>query len=165
MAMVIEDPKSMISKRQTQEAYSRTGKKAPAILAKYLAQWWWKVEQDAKALCLAYGCYDTGTLFNSIRVVARDEAGDLGQNYEKVIDVDPALDRILVAGGEEYINPRTKLPCNYAQAVHDGHLSSNGRFIPARPFLADAVRNNIMDLQRIYNEFGMELENEWLKDI
>jgi hypothetical protein len=162
MAMITEDPKSSQSKQATINAYNRLDRKVAGMLAMRLARWWDKVLIDAKALCLMYKCYDTGALYESIRVESRDEVGTTSY-FEKVIDVNPILDRVLIAGGPEYINWRTKKGVDYAQAVHDGHNSPNG-YVAGRPFMSDAVTNNLPELEKIFNEFGLELDKEWLKD-
>jgi len=162
MAIIIEDPKSAQSKEDTINAYKRLSKKAGGMLAVRLAQWWNKVLMDAKTLCLLYKCFDTGALYDSIRVEARDQVGQT-TNFEKVIDVNPLLDRVLIAGGPEYINRKTGMGVDYAQAVHDGHNSPHG-FVAGRPFLSDAVTYNLTELEKIFSEFGLALDKEWLKD-
>lgn len=162
--MIIEDPSSAVSKQKTLNAYDRVSKKAGALLAKQLVLWWQKVVMDAKAACLAYGAYDTGALYESIRTITRDDAGELGQHWEKVVDINPMLDRVLVAGGAPYINPKTKKIVDYAQAVHDGHVTSGGNYVSRRPFLTDAVTANLPDLHKLLEAWGIDLGNEWLKD-
>jgi len=65
----------------------------------------------------AYSPVDTATLMSSVRAVRRGP-----------------LETALVAGGNQYINPKTGRPVDYARPVHDGTSR-----MPARPFLLQAV--------------------------
>ena len=60
---------------------------------------------------------DTGALSASVRAEVRGP-------YETA----------LVAGGAQYINPRTMRPVDYARVVHEGTSRT-----PARPFLLQAI--------------------------
>lgn len=69
------------------------------------------------AAAQAFCPVDTGALMGSIRVEPRGPHAVA-----------------LVAGGAQYVNPRTGRPVDYARFVHDGTSRT-----PARPFLLQAV--------------------------
>jgi len=110
--------------------------------------WWEKVLDMARQLCAAWA-YDTGTLYNTIRI--EDQTISLGGSFEKAVSPEAELiDSMIVAGGL-LINPKTGRICDYAQAVHDGHFTRGGRWIPPKPFLQVAIDMFTEELITIIN--------------
>ena len=115
--------------------------------ARELELWWQKVLETAKRLCIEYGAFDTFTLYNSIRI--EDLGVITGQYFEKVAQAHDLINKMIVAGGAQFINPKTHKPCNYAESVHDG----TGRNLKKgpRPFLYDAIALNWNEYEQIMN--------------
>jgi len=147
MAVVEKDIRAF----EEEEKLKRDLRKAQGIInRKYrdeLIEWWERVKETAKKLCPV----DTGTLRRSIRVVRLAEA-NIGLYAEKAVFASPLVNRMIVAGGSAYINPKTKRPCDYATYVHDGHRIPSGGFVPPRPFLTDAVNLHLPELERILDK-------------
>lgn len=128
------------------------------------AEFWEKVELDAFILCPK----ESWGLALSIRVVNAEEVQGLRQapvfgaasRY-----VGPAYvmenNKAIVAGGLSYINPKTGKPVTYAQAVHDGHFTKTGSWVPPNPFLTDAVARNLPYLDFLIDRY---IKNEINKD-
>jgi hypothetical protein len=75
----------------------------------------------------AYCPVDTGALIASVRAERRGP-----------------LETALVAGGIQYMNPKTGRPVDYARHVHNGTSR-----MPARPFLLQAVLAERLRTQRV----------------
>lgn len=131
------------TKEKTKVALARTYKELDKEFADAMRNYWWKVWNDARRLCLEYGAFDTGALYESIRLLWMVEP--YGGLFEVgVSSKGVELTAMIKVGGMEYINPRTGKPVNYAQAVHDGT-----RYMAARPFLMDAIMLNESYLQSL----------------
>jgi len=109
-------------------------------------EFWTKVEEDAKVLCPV----DTGALRESIRVINIEEAESVNigaPEYAVIQTTDIQSDgRIIVAGDETMMNPKTFRPVDYAQAVHDGHVSKSGKWVEGTRFLETAIDLNMPHL-------------------
>lgn len=126
--------------------------------------WWEKVLLTAKALCPI----DTGTLSTSGRIETREgptEGGALGEFYEKAVGFDNELINSMIVFGGLLVNPKTGRICDYAQAVHDGHFTANGRFIPPQPFIEMAINIHIDELYDILGKsIDRAAETVWTGD-
>ena len=121
------------TKEKAKLAVARTSTALNKKFTEALKSYWWKVWETARQLCIAYGAYDTGTLYESIRLIWGFEPS--GGLFEVAVSSEGVeMSAMIKVGGQEFINPRTGRACNYAQAVHDGT-----RYMMARPFLVDAI--------------------------
>lgn len=57
----------------------------------------------------------------------------------------------IVAGGM-LTHPKTGRIVDYAQAVHDGHFTPNGTFVPPNPFIDTAINIHIGELYQILEQ-------------
>lgn len=138
----------MGSKGRAQTACKEFPMELSAETSWRLRVWWEKVLMTAKALCPI----DTGTLSTSGRIETMSgptEGGALGEFYEKAMGFDNELINSMIVFGGLLINPKTGRICDYAQAVHDGHFTVNGRWIPPRPFIEMAINIHIAELESI----------------
>jgi len=111
-----------------------------------LRNWWDKVKETAKALCPV----DYGILQATIRI--EHQTIVFGGHFEKAVSPEHELiDAQIVAGGM-LVHPKTGRIVDYAQAVHDGHFTRGGRFIPPNPFITMAVNLHIDELYQILGE-------------
>jgi len=152
----------------TKEKLKQTIKKDKKEIAESFEQamenWWEKVWETARNLCIEYGAIDTWTLWNSIRI--EDVLGAVGGTYMggpayEVMagpEVQAEITKMIVAGGGGFINPKTGKECNYAESVHEG----TGKNIEQgpRPFLSDAINQNMAELDAIIAKFLKEIEGE-----
>ncbi len=115
--------------------------------------WWQKVKETARALCPV----DYGILQATVRI---EEASpfELGQavgmeNFE--VQVVPEKHKLIqhkiIAGGM-LMHPKTGRIVDYAAAVHDGHFTVSGRWIPPNPFITTAINIHIGELYRILDQ-------------
>lgn len=132
------------SKRRAIVALQRTRKDLDLEFRIAAREYWWRVWQTARTLCLQYGAYDTGALYSSIRLLWETEP--YGGLYEIAISSERGMEvtAMIKVGGMAAINPKTGWYVDYAQAVHDGT-----RYMTARPFLMDAIVLNDPFLQQI----------------
>lgn len=143
------------------EATKRVDGVAKKDFQKAIDDWWKRVRDRAKELC-ADRAYDTGTLYNTIRIVYAPvtEIG-FGAFYEITATATSiTVDRMLVAGGM-LINPKTGRLCDYAEIVHDGYPPD--KRAPTY-FLTDAIDEMEPELIEIMEKFMTEIENEWKHD-
>jgi hypothetical protein len=141
-------------------AIDRMEKHAESHFSQAIDLWWNKVLMRAKQLCIEMGAFDTGTLHDTIRIVAEAPSGrffEVMAGPQGVISVD----RMIVAGGM-LINPKTGNICNYAESVHEG--SGKNANIGPRPFLELAVIEYEPELERIMSQFMREQQREWERD-
>lgn len=109
-------------------------------------EFWLKVELDAHVFVPK----DTGSLDTTIRVV---DAGEVEEHRQAPTFGASSImagrrevfsdNRAIIAGDPSVINPKSGQPVTYAQAVHDGHFTRGGSWVPARPFLTEAIGNNL----------------------
>ena len=121
------------TKEKAKRALGRTHRDLGKKFREAAESYWWKVWETARQLCIEFGAFDTGTLYESIRLIWQYEP--YGGLYEVgVSSAGVNMYAMIKVGGMEYINPKTGRVCNYAQAVHDGT-----QYMAARPFLTDAI--------------------------
>jgi len=125
---------------------------------KDLEMWWETVLETAKRLCIEFGAFDTFTLYNSIRI--EDINIEIGGYYEKVAWAHDLINKRIVAGGPDFINPKTGKPCDYAISVHDG-TGKNLKKGP-RPFLTLAIQMHWAELDMIINKaIDRSIQKKW----
>lgn len=129
-----------------------------------LKAWWQRVLTTAQMLCMGWA-FDTGTLWGSIRI-EENKQYDEGFPYEVVFgSKNEMINSQIVAGGTDYLNPKTGRVCDYAQAVHDGHFTRSGRWIPEKPFLRMAIEMHRAELDKILQEcITIGEKQEWVGD-
>jgi len=110
---------------------------------------WFRVLETAKALCMGYGIFDTGTLYRTIRLEEKGTVTGEGAPFEVVFTSESELISSEIVAGGLLINPKTGRICDYAQAVHDGHFTRRGNWVPPRPFIRDAVYIHIDELLHV----------------
>lgn len=121
------------TKRQARLALSATARKLHVEFMKAAREYWIRVWEVARTLCHQYGAFDTGTLYDSIRLIWVTEP--FSTPYEVVVSSQGVeMTATIKVGGMGFINPKTGRFIDYAQAVHDGT-----RYMAARPFLTDAI--------------------------
>lgn len=127
------------TKRAAYNALSTVHQELAKEYGKAVEEYWNAVWEKARDLCLEYGAYDTGTLYESIRLVW--EVHPRFGLYEVAFSSQGAsVTGYIRAGGGTYINPRTGRVVDYAQVVHDGGPYPNGGGVyPPRPFITDAI--------------------------
>jgi len=131
------------TKEKAKVSLSRTRRELHQKFMESVKDYWWRVWETARQLCLEYGAVDTGTLYESIRLIWQYEPS--GGLYEVAVSSSGVeMTAMIKVGGQEFINPKTGRACNYAQAVHDGT-----KYMAARPFLTDAIMMNEGYLQAI----------------
>lgn len=131
------------TKRRLRETTRTTSRELNKNFVDAMKDYWYRVWQTARQLCIAYGAFETGTLYESIRLIWEYEPS--GGLYEVAVSSRGVeVMAMIKVGGQEFINPKTGKPVNYAQAVHDGT-----RYMAERPFLMDAVMMNEDYLQEI----------------
>jgi hypothetical protein len=134
------------SKGRAKAATEQFPKELSAQAKWRLINWWEKVLATARALCPI----DTATLAMSGRI---EKAGaDIGGYFEKAVTPEHELIDSMIVFGGILVNPKTGRICDYAQAVHDGHFTRSGRWIPPRPFIQEAVNIHINELYHIINQ-------------
>ena len=113
---------------------------------------WDKIYETALMLCPV----DTGTLLSTIKIVQGDSGTPEGSSYtpegsggEEAITI---YDSTIMAGDESVINPKSGMPCIYAQWVHDGHLTRGGTITEPQPFLEDAILEHEAELDEAIND-------------
>jgi len=135
------------SKRRAKKATEEYSKRLTMEGKWRLKAWWYEVLGTAQMLCLAYA-FDTGTLWESIRI---EEGRPMPEGYPYEVafaSQNEMINSMIIAGGIG-INPKTGRVCDYAQAVHDGHFSRSGAWIPEKPFLREAIERHMAELDKI----------------
>jgi len=146
------------TKRQCITALRRTSKKLSKKFIEAMNQYWWKVFQTTKRLCIEMGAFDTGTLYESIRLIYQYEpTGGLFEVAASSAGVDVVA--MIKIGGGTFINPKTGKVVDYAQAVHDGT-----RYMSPRPFLTLAIAECEPFLQNILQKNVDEALSEFVRD-
>jgi len=148
------------TKTQLQTASQRAIKRIDKDFSGKMDDFWDLVFAVALEKCPV----ETGTLASSIRVVdgAFDPSGFSGVSVTvNGMGGYGAVERSIVAGGEEYINPKTHGPCDYASYVEVGHMTKNGGFVEGAFFLTDALNECEPQLDEILNGFADDVEKEF----
>lgn len=136
----------MGSKMRAKEACEQLPKKITQESRWRMRAVWWRVLETAKALCMGYGVFDTGTLYRTIRLEEKGTIKGEGAPFEVVYTSESEIISSEIVAGGLLINPNTGRICDYAQAVHDGHFTKGGGWVPPRPFLRDAIYFHIDEL-------------------
>lgn len=153
--------------QKTLDATYRMDRVADDSFENLIDDWWRRVRDLAKALCREMGAYDTGSLYNTIRIIYSPSIGGgtfRGGAPTFEITGGPVgitVDRMITAGGL-LINPKTGRIVNYAESVHDG-TGQNYRKGP-RPFLSMALEIMEPELMRIMDGMMRRQEKEWDRD-
>ena len=119
--------------------------KALTASARWKLVWWWEeVLATAQALCPV----KTGTLMATGRIEETDPS--IGGYFEVGMTLEDTniISKMIVFGGM-LVNPETGRICDYAQAVHDGHFTRSGRWIPPNPFIEMAIQIHMQELDTI----------------
>lgn len=125
------------TKRRTKEALKKTKEELDKEFREAMMKYWYRVWEVARQLCIEYGAVDTWALYESIRLVW--DASPIGGLYEVIVSAEGVDMTALIKVGGVGINWKTGRVVDYAQAVHDGHMSRGGEWVRARPFLMDAI--------------------------
>ena len=125
------------TKKKTKEALKKTKEELDREFREVAMKYWYRVWEVARQLCIEYGAIDTWALYNSIRIVW--DASPIGGLYEVVVSSEGVDMTALIRVGGIGINWKTGRVVDYAQAVHDGHMSRGGKWVMGRPFLMDAI--------------------------
>lgn len=146
------------TKQQCITALSRTSKKLNQKFIEGMKQYWWKVYETTKRLCIEMGVFDTGALYESIRLIWQYEpTGGLFEVAASSAGVDMVA--MIKIGGGTHINPKTGRIVDYAQAVHDGT-----RYMSPRPFLTLAIAECEPFLQNVLSKNVDEALSEFVRD-
>ena len=136
--------------------------------SKDIDDWWLQVLAVAQEECPVGTSESTktkgyigGTLRDTIRIVYEAPQGSFFEVVRSPETI--SVDRMITAGGI-LINPNTGNICDYAQAVHEGHITSGGGFVSGRPFLDIAIDRMMPELDRIMSNFTRELGDIWERD-
>lgn len=149
------------SKGRAKKATERFPKRLTAEGKWRLKAWWLKVLGTAQMLCLAWA-FDTGTLYSTIRIEENRPMPE-GFPFEVAYASQNQMINSMIMAGGMAINPKTGRIVDYAQAVHDGHFTTGGRWIPERPFLREAVNMHSTELDAILNKCVEEsIQREWV---
>ena len=68
---------------------------------------------------------------------------------KEVVPVQHQLIQHKIVAGGMLTNPITGRICDYAQAVHDGHFTVGGGWVPPNPFINTAINIHINELYQI----------------
>jgi len=113
----------------------------------------------AKQLCPI----DTGTLATSIRIVTQAPTGGFFE-----VTKDPLSNKIgvtaLITAGGWLVNPKTGRIVDYAQAVHDGHITRGGGYYMGVPFLTMAIDQCEPEYQMMVKRIQDAQANAWRGD-
>lgn len=156
MSIVITET-DMGTKKKTLKAIARTYSVVNSVSRKKWDEWWNQVLHDAIELCPKL----TGALSRTIRI---ENIGTLtmpytAESYVGIQETNELVDKMIVAGGE--IDMVTGVYVDYAEAVHDGYVSSGGNWIQGRPFLTQAIDMNLPSLNRKNEEIMNEMGKAW----
>lgn len=135
------------TKKATVQQMKKIQLGAPPILQHKLFGWWRKVYQSA----LVYCPVETGALRASIRL-------QTGPNH-KPYDVSRGeciSELYITAGGGGVINPKHKREVDYAEAVHDGTLTT-----PSNPFLNRAMADHMTELDNLLQQHSNMIGQWW----
>ena len=107
---------------------------------------------------------DTGTLRRTIRLEDEPKGGGgLGGKIHGEVERRAGFGKRITAGGM-LINPKTGRICDYATFVHDGHYTVKGNFVPARPFLDEALRDADQFLIKCADKYLKKIGQRWERD-
>ncbi|OGD52570.1 hypothetical protein A3K80_00535 [Candidatus Bathyarchaeota archaeon RBG_13_38_9] len=141
------------TKQLTIDRLNELRKKIPEEYEKALDVVWDKIFLTAIMLCPV----DTGTLMSTIRI---ERGGGVMSGFSGIKAI-TIFDSTIVAGDERIINPKSGQPCIYSTWVHDGHFDRGGKWVPAQPFLTDAVNAHEEELERALDNVNKALEENF----
>lgn len=157
VARVVESDRG--SKQRAISAGARVARRGAEVYQREFLHWLSKVVMLAKRYCPV----DTGTLAKTIRIVTKAPTGV----YFEVIR-DPLQNKIdvtaLITAGGWLVNPKTGRICDYAEAVHDGHVTRGGGYYFGVPFMTMAIDQCTPELDRLTAKLGKAWEQEWKRD-
>jgi len=123
-------------------------------------EWWNQVLADAIVECPKI----FGSLSRTIRTenIGSPQESFVAESYVYIKDKQELLNKMIVAGGE--IDMITGVNVNYAQAVHDGHVSTGGNWVAANPFLERAIEMNLPVLDAKNQQILKSAGDAWEED-
>jgi len=157
------------SKGATKKQIRRIQKEGPIEFDKKVRKWWWKVYQTALQECPVGTSASTGRrgyIGGSLRATIRVRRGrnTTGQ-YDVARKPQGAMtEYYITAGGGGIVNPNYGREVDYAQAVHDGHMSMGGRFVPPNPFLDRALMKHMAELDEKMLKYMDWIEKTWAQN-
>jgi hypothetical protein len=142
------------SKARAKVACQRFPKELTANARWKLVYWWQEVLETARALCPV----DTGTLQATGRITETDPS--IGGLFEVGMTLENTniISKMIEFGGL-LVNPKSGRICDYAQAVHDGHFTRSGRWMPPNPFIEMAIQIHMQELDTILGKSIDEVAN------
>ena len=146
------------SKARAKEATKKLPREITAQARWRLVVWWEQVLATARALCPV----KSGTLQATGRIEETDPS--IGASFEVGMTLEDTnmISKMIVFGGL-LINPDTGRICDYAQAVHDGHFTRSGRWIPPNPFIEMAIQIHLQELDTILgNAIDTAVNTVWV---
>ena len=148
------------TKNAAKKAAVRTHNKLSTGGYKKLGEWWKHVEQTAIARCPK----QFGALSRTIRIenIGKNTPPYTKESYVYINDKEELLNKMLVAGGE--IDMIKGIYVDYAQAVHDGHISTGGNWVMANPFLDIAIQESLPLLDLKEKQMLDDAVKEWARD-
>jgi len=145
------------TKQLTIDKLKELRRKIPIEFEKALDMVWDKIFFTAIMLCPV----DTGTLMSTIKVERGGGVMSGGFSNIRAITI---FDSTIIAGDERVVNPKSGKPCIYATWVHDGHFDRGGKWIPAQPFLTDALKAHEAELEEAIKNVQKALEENFGRD-
>lgn len=106
---------------------------------------------------------DTGTLATTIRIVTQAPTGGFFEVVKNPLENTIGVTALITAGGW-LVNPRTGFICDYAAAVHDGHLTRGGGYYAGVPFLTMAIDASEAEYQQMVKKIFDAQERAWHGD-
>jgi len=130
------------TKQKCIAALRRTSKKLNKNFIELAHKYWWAVYTTAKRLCLEMGAFDTGSLYNSIRLIWQYEPS--GGMFEVAVS-SAGVDMVAMikVGGGTFINPKTGRIVDYACFTKNNFVISNPNVIQIPTLkLGDRIYSN-----------------------
>lgn len=158
MVVIVRETDSGSKKRAMQATY-RTAHAGATTTQNEMLKWLSKVVMLAKSLCPV----ETGTLARTIRIVTQAPTGGFFEVVKNPLENKIGVTALITAGGW-LVNPKTGFICDYAQAVHDGHLTRGGGYYAGVPFLTMAIDASEAEYQEMVKKIGDAHENAWRGD-
>lgn len=146
------------TKHATIKKIRQMQREIPSRFDAAIFRWWKKVYMAALELCPV----ETGALRASIRI-------QRGKGNTKKFEVSRQPSGVqteyyIVAGGGGVINPRHRREVDYAAAVHDGYVRSDGYVWPGNPFLERAIQRHIGTMEEEIKKYMDWQQKEWAED-
>lgn len=158
MVVVVRETDGGSKKRAMRATYGTARAGATATQHEML-HWLSKVVMLAKTYCPK----ETGTLATTIRIVTQAPTGGFFEVVKNPLENDIGVTALITAGGW-LVNPKTGFICDYAQAVHDGHLTRGGGYYAGVPFLTMAIDASEAEYQQMVKKIFDAQERAWHGD-